>query len=178
MLNTIHGNVIYVAAFVTDVEALARAGELHAACAHIPINRAHHMTLAFKPDFEYLSALYHDFDGISEFSFEVDRLYTGYVDRGAGVSGDIAAVTLRGADGQSSTLLDYVFSGVPHITLGVDTGIPPALSVPVISGEPHEDILETANHEVIGTPLGSLTIKTRLGWFDGRRPRFNNPTKP
>jgi hypothetical protein len=157
--------VVYTAAFLSEDSRQELAGFL----AGSPVGQAgltnlmHHVTFAFGPDF----------DEIQEFANNVffgSPVQVSPVDLYSNLGLGIACLTVVPMGRRGVDLSRWVTSGLPHLTLGVGTGMSPAQSKDLILGK-----LEGKRSDLTGNPLQDLTLEARIGWFDGRAPRFDHP---
>lgn len=169
--------VLYVGAFVTNQMEVRAAARVSTQLPDELLSKLHHMTFAFKPDWEWCNKFFMTYPAGKEFTARADRLFFAPTDMGAGMVGGIAALTVCNIQGVTPAILDEVVSKTPHITAGVTKGVPPSLSGALIRGERHVDIVSSARkvEDVFGLPLGQIDIHLRVGWFDGGRVRFDNP---
>jgi len=157
--------VVYTAAFLNEISRQ----ELQRFLAGSPVGQAgltslmHHVTFAFGPSFEEVQNFGHQVGFGAEARIAPVDLFSHL---GLG----IACLTVVPMDRKGADLSSWVSSGLPHLTLGVGSGMSPAQSKDLILGK-----LSGKRSDLTGNPLQDLVLEARIGWFDGRAPRFDNP---
>ena len=160
--------VVYAAAFVEDVVALREALGLTEELG----NKLHHITFAFKPDAAWVRRFFEEFPPGTRFEVVFRRLVAAQATPKTGGEGRISALSVDEVRGVGAGILGHVASGVPHLTVGVTPGVAPALAGPLTAGVDHEQIV-AGTREVHA--LAGVTASVRIGWFDGREDRFDEP---
>lgn len=145
---THYDKVIYTAIFVEDTDLLLRQWELTTGLAPLAKRYAHHLTLRFKPSQDDIDLLSASFGGVVE-------LHT------IGFAADSQAQAL--AVSLDPALREHCANEHPHITVATDGLTPPRYSNELLAKHEARDRLNLPN------------IRGRIGWWDGKQARFDQP---